>query len=80
MINPVTPTPQNNRIKHKKLVSGTGYAAMGFGTVCGVTGLKSVKFPQKMKVHKYSAWPAAFSTMLHYGIAKGLDNLFYKNK
>lgn len=81
MINPVNtnPIPQNNRIKHKKLVSATGYAAMGFGTICGVTGLKSVKFPHKMNVHKYSAWLAAFSTVLHLGITKGFDRIFNKS-
>lgn len=84
MIEPISPTPlvQNNnkRKLHKKLVSYTGYTAMGFGTVCGVTGLKSVKFPYKMKVHKYSAYLAGIATVMHFAIAKGLDKLFQKNK
>lgn len=82
MINPVTSTPvqqnDNRRKLHKKLVSVTGYTAAGLGTICGVTGLKSVKFSNKMKVHKYSAWLAAVSTALHIGIAEGLDKFFYK--
>ncbi len=82
MINPVTstkPTEQNvQRQIHKKLVSSTGYAAVGLGTVCGVTGLKNIKFKNKMKIHKYTAFLAAAFTFLHLGIAKGLDKLFYK--
>lgn len=79
MINPVTPTPQNNRIKHKKLVSGTGYVAMGFGTVCGITGMRSIKFANKMTVHKASAYLVAISTALHLGFVKGLDKFFNKS-
>ncbi len=82
MINSVTSTPvqqnDNRRKLHKNLVSATGYTAAGLGTICGVTGLKSVKFSNKMKIHKYSAWLAAVATALHIGIAEGLDKFFYK--
>ncbi len=79
MVTQVSFQKNDNRWKvHKNLVSGTGYAAAAFGTVCGVTGLKSVKFSNKMKVHKYSAWLAAVSTFLHIGIAEGLRKFLYK--
>lgn len=61
MINAITPKPLR-----KKIVSYSGYTAMGFGTVCGVTAMKSVKFPNKMKVHKYSAYLAGLSTLVHF--------------
>ncbi len=83
MINSVTQKPYITDKKwqiHKKLVSSTGYAAMGFGTVCGLTGLNNVKFKNKMKVHKYSAYLAGLFTFLHFGIAKGLDKFLYKSE
>lgn len=84
MIEPISPTPlvqnDNKRKLHKKLVSNTGYAAMGFGTVCGITGMKSLRFANKMTVHKVSAYLAGIATVMHFAIAKGLDKLFQKNK
>ncbi len=84
MIEPISPTPLvqngNKRKLHKKLVSNTGYAAMGFGTVCGITGMKSVKFANKVTVHKVSAYLAGIATVMHFAIAKGLDKLFQKDK
>lgn len=84
MIESISPTPlvqnDNKRKLHKKLVSNTGYAAMGFGTVCGITGMKSLKFANKMTVHKVSAYLAGIATVMHFAIAKGLDKLFQKNK
>lgn len=84
MIEPISPTPlvqnDNKRKLHKKLVSNTGYAAMGFGTVCGITGMKSLRFANKMTVHKVSAYLAGIATVMHFAIAKGLDKLFPKNK
>lgn len=84
MIEPISPTPlfqnDNKRKLHKKLVSYTGYTAMGFGTVCGVTGMKSVKFANKMTVHKVSAYLAGIATVIHFAIAKGLDKLFQRDK
>lgn len=66
------------RKQHKNWVSTTGYAAVGLGTAAGITGLKKVKFKHKMKVHKYSAYLAGISALLHLGIVKGLDKLFTK--
>lgn len=56
----------------------SGYAALSFGTVCGLTGLKSVKFPYKMKVHKYSAYLAAITSFWHLGAIKQWDKIFKK--
>lgn len=82
MIEPISSTPlvqnDNKRKLHKKLVSNTGYAAMGFGTVCGITGMKSLKFANKVTVHKVSAYLAGIATVMHFAIAKGLDKLFPK--
>lgn len=58
---------------HRHLVCDTGYAALGFGTVCGITGMKKIKFPHKMKVHKFSAYLAGITSFLHFGFVKGLD-------
>ena len=84
MIEPISPTPlvqnDNKRKLHKKLLSYTGYTAMGIGTVCGVTGMKSVKFANKMTVHKVSAYLAGIATVIHFAIAKGLDKLFQRDK
>lgn len=84
MIEPISSTPlvqnDNKRKLHKKLVSYTGYTAMGFGTVCWVTGMKSVKFANKMTVHKVSAYLAGIATVIHFAIAKGLDKLFQRDK
>ncbi len=84
MIEPISPTPlvqnDNKRKLHRKLLSYTGYTAMGFGTVCGVTGMKSVKFANKMTVHKVSAYLAGIATVIHFAIAKGLDKLFQRDK
>ncbi len=83
MINSVGTTPvvqnDNKQNIHKRLVSDTGYAAVGFGTVCGVTGLKSVKFNNKIKVHKCSALLAAISAALHFGFTKGLGSFINHN-
>ena len=82
MINSVSSLNQNNFQKKSnyrhKLVSYSGYAAMGFGTITGVSGFKSVKFPGKMKVHKISAWMAAISTFVHFAVIKRVDKIFQK--
>ena len=84
MIEPISPSSvvqnDNKRKLHKKLVSNTGYAAMGFGTVCGITGMKSLKFANKVTVHKVSAYLAGIATVIHFAIAKGLDKLFQRDK
>ena len=78
MINSISPNTisQNNRKTRKNLVSKTGYAAAGFGTICAITGLKQVKFAHKMKVHKVSAILAGIATAIHIGIIKGYNKIF----
>lgn len=68
----------NRRKIHRRLVSHTGYAAMGFGTLCGIAGFKKIKIPNRIKFHKISAYLAAGFTALHFAFVKGLDKLFYK--
>ncbi len=77
-ITPVTPKTNNNWQRHKKFVNYSGYAAIGFGTICGATGFKKVKFPHKHAVHKYSAYLAGITSFLHWGFVKGLDKIFEK--
>lgn len=67
----------NSRI-HRRLVRDTGYAALVTGSVCGIAGFKKVKFPKKMKVHKYCAYLAGAFSFLHLAFIKGLDKVFYK--
>ena len=80
MINPIGTDAlgqKNSRQKlHKNLVNGTGYAATGFGTLCGITGLKSIKFANKIRIHSLSAWLAAISTVLHIGVIKEFDRFY----
>ncbi len=85
MINSISPsiTAQNNNKRNtkKNLVTQTGYAAAGFGTICAITGLKQVKFTNKMKIHRLSAILAGISTAMHIGIIKGYNKIFQnKNK
>lgn len=81
MNNTITATPkQINWQRRKQLVSWSGYAALGLGTVCGLTGLKSIKVPQKRNIHKISAYLAGITSFLHLGYVKGWDNIFNKNK
>lgn len=73
---PIQPTKQNTTVnwqQRKKLVSWSGYAALGFGTICGATGFKKVKIPQKRNIHKVSAYLAGITSFLHFGFVKGLD-------
>lgn len=72
------PIKSNKWNLRRHLVSDTGYAALGFGTVCGITGMKKVKFPHKMQVHKYSAYLTGITSLLHFGFIKGLDRIFTK--
>ena len=81
MMNTIQPVqtiqpPINGKSKHSlrhRLVSDSGYAALGFGTVCGITGMRKVKFP-----YKYSAYLAGITSFLHFGFIKGLDKIFTK--
>lgn len=80
MIRQVSLQKNDSRWKiHKTLVSVTGYSAAAVGAACAVTGMKSVKFANKMKVHKYSGWFAGFSTIMHIAVIKGIDKFLYKN-
>lgn len=82
-ITPVTtsqPRTTINRQRHKNFVSWSGYAALGFGTICGATGFRKVKIPQKRNIHKYSAYLAGITSFLHFGFAKGLDRIFEKKQ
>ncbi len=58
----------------------SGYAALTLGSVCGITGLSGVRFPHKMKVHKYSAYLAGITSLWHLGAIKQWDKIFSKNK
>lgn len=86
MNNTITPeqtVPQNfasdpKRQRHKAFVKWSGYAALGFGTVCGATGFRQVKIPHKRAIHKYSAYLAGITSFLHFGFAEGLDRIFDK--
>lgn len=89
MNNTITAASQSNISKFQpdakwqrrsRLVKWSGYAALGFGTVCGVTGFKTVKFPHKHTVHKYSAYLAGITSFLHLGFIKGLDRIFDKKE
>ena len=75
---PKTNNPNTHSKTHKRLVSYTGYASMGFGVLCGLSGLKSVKLKNKMKIHKTNACLTAIFTALHFSFVKGLDKLFCK--
>ncbi len=66
-------TTGTNWQRHKKFVDWSGYGALGFGTICGVTAFKKVKIPQKRNIHKYSAYLAGITSFLHLGFVKGLD-------
>lgn len=83
MNNTITPTPYIPRPdakRHYRLVNWSGYAALGFGTVCGITGLKKTKLPKKHTVHKYSAYLTGITSFLHLGFIKGLDRIFDKKE
>ncbi len=73
---PIQSQKQNTARKlpiYKNPVSWSGYAALGFGTICGATGFKKVKFPHKRNIHKVSAYLAGITSFLHFGFVKGLD-------
>lgn len=84
MIPPVTASPNiqqsKNRTLRKNLVSNSGYAAVACGVLCAVTGMKSLKFEHKMKIHKISAALAGIFTILHISVIKGLGKKFINSK
>jgi hypothetical protein len=71
-----------NSQKHKvsgELVSGSGALALLLGTVCGVSALKKIKFKNKFKVHRVTAYLAAAATALHVILAKASSGRHNKN-
>ena len=78
-VNSTQPVNTHNKTKTRYLnIKYSGYAAMGFGAVCGITGLKKVKFKNKMTVHKISAILAGISALWHLGTIKQWDKLIKK--
>ena len=80
MINPVPPSQTQPKYGRRQLVRDSGYAAIAAGTLCGISGLRKVKFPHKMKVHKYSAYIATIASFLHWGAVKRWDKKLFNNK
>ena len=79
MMNTIT-TPQptlHNKSKARYLnIKYSGYTALGGLGICGLTGLRQVKFPKKMQVHKYSAILTVITSLWHLGAIKRWDNIF----
>lgn len=76
MINAVTTFTQNQKSNTRyKNIKYSGYIGLvGIG-VCTLTGLKQVKIPQKIKVHKFAAILTAICGLWHLGAIKGWDKL-----
>ena len=79
MISSVTSTPTQSKYGRRQFIRDSGYTAVATGTICGITGFRQIRFPHKMKVHKYSAYIAAITTFLHWGAAKRWDKKIFKN-
>ena len=62
-----------NQIKY------TGYTAIGATVACGLSGLKSVKLPQKSMIHKTSAIISLISMLWHLGAIKQWDKHFMEH-
>lgn len=77
MINTVNTYSTPQKYGRRQIIRDSGYAAIAAGTVCGITGLKKVKFPHKMTVHKYSAYIAAITSFLHLGAIKRWDKKLF---
>ncbi len=80
MIDKITGTQTQSKYGRHQVIQDSGYIAIASGTLCGVTGFRQIKFPHKMKVHKYSAYIAAITSFLHWGAVKRWDKKFLKNK
>ena len=63
-----------------KNIKYSGYASLGFMGVCALTGLKQVKFPHKMQIHKFSAILTGATAIWHLGAIKRWDKFFVKHK
>ena len=77
MINPVPFTHKRPKYGRRQIIRDSGYAAIGAGTLCGITGFKQVKFANKMKIHKYSAYLAALTTFIHLASIKLWDKKLF---
>lgn len=73
MIKAINPAQTQSKYGRRQIIRDSGYTAIAAGTLCGITGMRSVKFPYKMKVHKFSAYTAAITAFLHWGAVKGWD-------
>jgi len=73
MIAPVNATSTQSKYGRRQIIRDSGYTSIAAGTVCGITGMRQVKFPYKMKVHKYGAYLAAIAALLHWGAVKRWD-------
>lgn len=60
----------SRKFSRHTMISYSGYAALGFGTIAGVTGFRKVNIPNRMKIHKYSAIMAGVTSFLHLGLIK----------
>lgn len=56
----------------------SGYASLGCMGVCALTGLRQIKIPNRVQVHKYSAMLTTVTALWHLGAIKKWDNLFLK--
>ena len=79
MINAVTTFTQNKKSNTRyKNIKYSGYIGLAGIGVCALTGLKHVKIPQKMKIHKFTAILTAISGLWHLTAIKGWDKYFSK--
>ena len=80
MISAVTQQPihKKSNLRYQN-IKYSGYIALGSIGACALTGMKQVKFPNKMRVHKYSAILTAVSSLWHLGAIKKWDKIFTNN-
>ncbi|MBR6099496.1 hypothetical protein IKP85_07090 [bacterium] len=78
MISTVTQKPSKSNVRYQH-IRYSGYVALGSIGACALTGMKSVNFPHKMRVHKYSAILTAVSSLWHFGAIKRWDKVFNRN-
>lgn len=80
MINSITTATPKKMYKKSNAryqnIKYSGYIALGTLGVCSLTGLRQIKFPKKMQVHKVSAILAGVSSLWHLGAIKRWDKVF----
>jgi len=80
MINAVTTFTQSPKSNARyKNIKYSGYIALTGIGICGLTGIKQVKIPHKMKLHKYAAIITAISGLWHLGAIKRWDKIIRTN-